>query len=504
MCAHRIIRRSLLAAAGGALLSACAAGPAFKPPSAPPPARWGAQAEAAELRAMITTDDVEQQWWKRFNDPTLVALIDKARAANPDVRIAALRVGQSRAQRRAVAGQRAPNVSASGSYQRQRQSEFGVGVRLVDAIGAPAGREAIVEALSEPFDVYQAGFDVSWELDLWGRVRRAVESADAAAAASLEDLRAAQTSLTAEVARAYFQLRGAQEQLRIAQNDVAASESALELTQSRAAGGLITQLDVASRRARLAEARAREPQLRQAVAELQNALAALLGEPPGALDALLAAEQPPPQPPAHIAVGVASEVARRRPDIRSAEARLHAATAQIGVAAADLYPRITLTGGFLSQSLQAADFSEWGARQWSVGPSLYLPVFDGGRRRAVIELRELEQQEAAVNYQRTVLRAWREIDDALSGYLAERRRNAELALALAAAADAHGLAGARYEHGLTNFLVALDAQRTLLQAQIAYSDSNTALVVRLTALYKALGGGWDGAETVLSEAGPTN
>ena len=473
------------------VLSACAVGPSFETPTPAQPVRWGADQYAGELETTISTDGVDEEWWIQFNDPLLTDLIGQARAANPDVRIAVLRVAQSRAQRRVVTGSRTPTVSASGSYQRQRQSEFGTGTRLIDAIGVPGDRDAIIEALSEPYDVYQVGLDASWELDLWGRVRRAVESADASLAASAADLDAAQASLAAEVARLYFELRGVQDQLRIAAADIEAGESALELTEFRAAGGLVTQLDVVSQRARLADARARLPQLHQLATALGGALAGLLGEPPGALDAQLMSERALPALPTQIAIGIPAEVARRRPDIRSAEARLHAATAEIGVAVADLYPRITLTGGFLLESLDAGDLSDWGARQWSVGPSLRLPIFDGGRRRAVVELRELQQQEAAVHFQRTVLRAWREIDDALSGYLAEQQRNEELAAAVAASRDAWEIASVRYEHGLTNFLIALDAQRTLLQAERAYSDSSTALHTQLVTLYKSLGGGWN-------------
>jgi NodT family efflux transporter outer membrane factor (OMF) lipoprotein len=216
----------------------------------------------------------------------------------------------------------------------------------------------------------------------------------------------------------------------------------------------------------------------------------LLNVQPGALDTQLAAAAPTFALPPTIASGVPSEIARRRPDIRRAEAQLHAATAEIGIAVADLYPRITLTGGFAQQSLHASDFTEWGSRQWSIGPSLSLPIFDGGRRRAVVEVRKLEQQQAAVTYQQTVLRAWHEIETALSGYSAEQERNRELATALAASRDAYEIARVRYDHGLINYLAELDARRTLLQTERANSQSNIQLGTQLVAVYKALGGGW--------------
>jgi NodT family efflux transporter outer membrane factor (OMF) lipoprotein len=391
-----------------------------------------------------------------------------------------------------VVGAQLPSVNGNASYQRERQSEVGVNTRMLNILAPPGNREDIIKALSQPFDVYQAGFDTSWELDLWGRVRRSVESANASLAASSAAVRDVQLSVTAELARNYLELRGIQRQLEISQDDVKASQETLELTQQRAAGGLLTDLDVASQRARLADGKARIPQLQQQLKQSLSAIALLLGAQPGALDGELTPVKAVPPVPPQAPIGVPSEVARRRPDIREAEARLHAATADIGVAVADFYPRITLTGSFDLQALQAGDLSEWGARQWSVGPSLSLSIFDGGRRRATLELRKVQQQEAAVNYQKTVLQAWHEIDNALNGYANEQRRRDELAVAVEASQAAFDLASTRYQHGLTTFLVALDAQRTMLQAERDYADSTTLISTRLVALYKALGGGWCG------------
>jgi outer membrane protein TolC len=229
--------------------------------------------------------------------------------------------------------------------------------------------------------------------------------------------------------------------------------------------------------------------LQQQAMHATSALGLLLNVEPGVIDAQLSGTPVTMEPPKQIAGGVPSELARRRPDIRRAEAQLHAATAEIGVAVADLYPRITLTGSYVQQSLDASDLTEWGSRQWVIGPSISLPIFDGSRRRSVVEVRKLQQQEAAVNYQRTVLRAWHEIETALSSYAAEQERNHELGNSLALSRDAYDIAHIRYEHGLVNFLVELDAHRTFLQAQRAYSESNTQLKTQLVAIYKALGGG---------------
>jgi NodT family efflux transporter outer membrane factor (OMF) lipoprotein len=474
-------------------LAGCAVGPSFEAPDAALPEHWEASvaADASLASRVDVSAPVDAQWWTRFGDPLLVRLIEEARRDNLDLRVAALRVAQVRTQRDAIAGVRSPAIAARAGYQRQRVSEFGSSTRLIDAIGIPGSRDAIIDVLSEPHDVFQAGFDASWELDFWGRLRRTVESADASLAASAEEFLAAELALSAEVARTYFQLRGVQEQVRAARSDVEASEDALELTQLLAEKGALSQLEVSSLRAQLADSRSRLAQLDPVQTQLLNALAFLVAKEPAALEAQLQEARAVPAPPTTVGLGVPSELARRRPDIRGAEARLHAATADVGVAVADLYPRITLTGGFMQEALSAGDLAEWGARQWQLGPSLYLPLFDGGRRRAAVELRKLQQQEAAIHYQRTVLQAWHEIDNALSAYAAEQRRAKELEEAVAAARDAHEIATLRYEHGMTNFLVALDAQRTLLRAQLAYAESSAAVSTRLVALYKALGGGWE-------------
>ena len=484
------MRHFILTCAAMVCAAACSVGPSFEEPTAQLPERWDENGER-DLAEQISQAQADSEWWREFGDPLLTDLIERARESNLDLRSAALKMAQARAQRDAVAGQRAPSVAANASYRRQRLSELGTGTRLVDAIGIPGERDRIIDALSEQHDVYQFGFDAAWELDLWGRLSRAVESADAAFEASTADLEGARVSVIGEVARAYVELRGVQEQLRIARDDLRASEDLLELTRLRAEGGLVSELDVIAQQAQLAQSRARVPELEQQETLLLDQLAFLLGQAPGALRSELTAAVSRPSPPARLSMGIPSELARRRPDIRAAEARLRAATAEVGIAVADLYPRITLMGGFLFESLRAADLGEWGARQWSVGPSLSLPLFDGGRRRAVVELRELQQQEAAVHYRRTVLAAWHEIDTTLEVYVRERRRNEELAAAVEASREAYEIAMTRYRHGMSDYLIPLDAQRTMFQAERALSASDTLLTARAVALYKALGGGWE-------------
>lgn len=494
MSASRTFIRPLALALAAALLCGCAVGPDHRPAEASAPADWsawhGGSAALLGSERQVPPAGAAAPDWRAFGDPLLARLQARALAANHDLQTAALRFAQSRAQRDAAAAQQAPQIGASAGVNPQRQSESGAATRMVDAMGTSASnREQLIRTLSEPYNLYQAGFDASWEIDLWGRVRRGLEAADADSAASAALLRQAQLSVQAEVARNYFELRGAQRELRVAEADAAAAAETLELVQARADGGLVTDLDPARQRTQLAELRARIPLLLQQEAQAMNRITLLAGAAPGALNAELAAPAADAAAPLpDLALGLPAELARRRPDIAAAEARLHAATARIGVAVADLYPRLTLGAGLGFESAGSERFGEWGSRQWHIGPSISLPLFDHGRRRSMVELRTLQQQEAAVDFQRTVLQAWHEIDGALSSYNAERRRQGELAERERASRDALVLAHARYANGLTDFGVELDARRALLQARRDQVQSASRLAVGLVAVYKALGG----------------
>lgn len=486
---HRLLHA--LPAFAALMLAGCAVGPDFKAPTAEAPADFSAWHGGSpelldpQLRQSTASAPIG---WSIFADPVLDALQAKALAANHDLQTAALRFAQSRTQRQAAEAQRGPQLNASAAATRQRQSEFGSGTRLIDALN-PANREELIGVLSEPHNLYQAGFDAAWELDLWGRVRRSIEAADANHAASQVTLAQVQLSVQSELARNYFELRTAQRQLRIARADIAAAEETLELVKARADGGLTTDLDVTRQRAQTAELRARLPQWLAQEAQAVNQITLLVGERPGALQAqLIERADAPASALPDLSPGLPSEAVLRRPDIQRAQAQLHAATASIGVAVADLYPRITLGASFGFESVGSRSFGEWGSRQWSVGPSLQLPVFDGGRRRSTVTLRELQQQEAAVAWQQTVLKAWHEIDDALSAYAADRQRHLQLVEKERHSRDAWELARVRYDNGLTDFLVQLDAQRTLLQAQRDQVASSGRLALDLVMLTKALGG----------------
>ncbi|GIK46268.1 MAG: outer membrane efflux protein [Betaproteobacteria bacterium] len=480
----------LAACALALALTGCAAvGPNFVKPTPAAPNDWTSwRSGDASLRIPSeATQALPTQWWQAFNDATLDALQRRAFDASPDLQTAALRFAQARAQRSTVAAQRGPEVGASGSATRQRQSESGASTRMIGIMGAGPG---VTELLAEPFTLYQAGFDASWELDLWGRVRRSVEAADADVGQQAALLDLARLSLASDVARHYFELRTAQRQSRLMREDVAALEDRAGLLQARVEGGVLDHTDLQRQRAELAALKAQLPPLLAQEAASANQIALLLGERPGALQAELAPRDADVRTSLpDLALGLPSEVALRRPDIRAAEARLHSATASIGIAKANLYPSIRLGAKFGFESYLSGEFADWGSRIWSVGPSLSLPIFDHGRRTATVQLRELQQQEAAINYQQTVLKAWQEIDDALSAYSAEQQQARELKARSDAASDAYQLAQARYDGGATDYTAVLDSQRSYLQARRDLAANQGRLAARFITVNKALGNG---------------
>lgn len=468
-------------------LAACTVGPDYHEPAVQAPAAYGDWHGGAPALRETGLAAGTAQSFARFDDPVLRSLQQQALAASFDVQSAALRFAQSRMARNVAAGAQGPQLTAHAGAARQRQSESGAGTRMVDAI-APANREVLIEKLSDPFALYQAGFDVAWELDLWGRVRRSVQAADAGMAEASSILRDVQLAVQLEVARNYYELRAAQRQQELLQADLAAARDMAALAAARQRGGLATDLEVEQQRLALAELESRAPALLEQEAAAANRLTMLLALPPGALQEQLAAQQGAPAPDGpDLALGVPGEVMRHRPDIQAAEARLQAATARIGVAVADLYPRITLGFSLGFESVDAGKFGDWGSRQWSLGPSLQLPVFDNGRRRATVELRKLEEQEAAISFQKTVLQAWHEMDDALSAYAAARQRRQALAVREASARSTLELAATRARRGMSDELPVLQAQRALLAIQRERAASDSELAMRLLAICKASG-----------------
>jgi NodT family efflux transporter outer membrane factor (OMF) lipoprotein len=470
-------------------LTGCTVGPDHVKPEPPAPEDWSTWRSSDEsLRVPVgVSESLPADWWRAFNDPVLDGLQQRAVEASPDLQTAALHYAQARVQRTGVAAAQLPYVDLNGSVNRQRQSENNAGIRLIDAIGLP-NRDELAQFIAEPFNLYQVGFDASWEPDLWGKVRRSIEAADADAARQAALLDLARLSLASDVARNYIELRTIQRQIKLVREDIAALEDRLSLLDARLRAGLIDHLDLERQRAEVSGLRAQLPPLLAQEAVSENRIALLLGQRPGALRSELApiAQDSLVALP-DLALGLPSEVARRRPDIRAAEARLHSATAGIGIAQADLYPSIVLgvSGGY--QSYLGEEFLEWPSRTWSTGLSVNLPLFDRGRRKSVVQLRELQQQEAAIAYQRTVLQAWQEIDDALNGYTAERQQATDLQARVHSAGQAYELARARYDGGTVDFIAVLDSERGYLQARRDLVASNGRMSSWFVTVNRAIG-----------------
>jgi NodT family efflux transporter outer membrane factor (OMF) lipoprotein len=485
--------RVVLAASTIVTLGGCTVGPNFQAPSWASPTSWfaGPKEPVPTAPSVPVAEPIDPNWWTLFHDGELTALEQRVAAENLDVKVATARLAESRAELGQARASEFPTINANGSYTRQKASNVGVFAAAPNPLGANGAEGNTAGGLRSaniaPFSVYQAGFDATWELDLWGGVRRSVESATASVEAAAEARRAALLSSLAEVARDYVALRGVQTQLRIAHDNVHTAQ----LTQQREAGGVTTDLDVANASAQLRSVMAEIPRIEQQEAADINAVGLLLGQPPNALRGELAEARPVPPVPPRVPVGVPSELARRRPDVMQAEAQLHAATATIGVAVAAFYPSVTLSGSFALQALQPSQFFSFNAREYAAGPGITIPIFQGGQLKSTLHLREAQQEEAAVNYQKTVLQAWHDVDNALTAYQTEQARRDQLVLAVAQNQRALGLAQSRYQQGVADFLTVLDTERSLLQTQQQLAESTTNVSQNLVALYKALGGGWE-------------
>jgi NodT family efflux transporter outer membrane factor (OMF) lipoprotein len=509
-----------------AAVSACTMGPDFeKPLSQWNPADWFAGHPAAPAKEAFSEPvaaPVDPHWWALFHDQQLSDLESRVASSNLDVRVASIRLAESRASLGVAGADLLPSIDGNTSYTRQQLSGKGAlslfptgsataasqtsgagsgGLANTPQSGTPGtgsnglgatSQAAQNNALFKPFDLYQYGFDASWEIDFWGRVRRNVESAGASYEASGEVERGTLLTALAEVARDYIQLRGVQRNIEITQRNLETDRQSLSLTQQRAAGGLTTELDVANAAAQVETTASQVPNLQAQEQQLINAIALLLGQPPQSLQAeLLTPHAIPPVPP-KVPVGLPSDLTRRRPDIRQAEAQLHAATADVGVAVADFFPRVTLSGSVAIQATQFKDLGSWAqANTWSFGPSISLPIFEGGRLRRVLELRQQQQQEAAIGYQHAVLGALHDVDNALTAYDAEQRRRNRLEEAVEQNRRALKLAQDRYAQGVADFLTVLDTERSLLSTEQMLTDSITTVSTDLVQIYKALGGGWE-------------
>jgi len=410
-------------------------------------------------------------WWGTLNDPELTAMIDRAVKANLDLKVASSRLLEARAARRVTRAGLLPQVSSSNTIQRLR--------------GGPD--------LRTPFEtnVFQFGFDASWEIDLFGGRRRALEAATADVAAVAEARRDTLVSVLAEVARNYSELRGFQRRLEITSRNIALQSDSLELTRVRAEAGLGTQFDVERQGAQLESTRALVPSLEAAESRTIHRLGVLLGEEPGALLAELTQKKPLPTAPPSVPVGLPADLLKRRPDIRQAEARVAAETARVGVARADLFPKILLNGAAGRQAPGPSGLTLGVSNFFALGPAITLPIFTAGKIRANIEAQKQRLDQALTEYRSTVLRSLEETENSLVAYGREKERRARLMAAVEASRQATTLADELYTRGLADFLSVLDAQRQQLAAEDDLAQSETAVIADLVSLYKALGGGWE-------------
>ncbi|EJN09983.1 efflux transporter outer membrane subunit [Herbaspirillum sp. YR522] len=465
------------------VIGGCAVGPDYVAPTPALASRWAAH--EATAGAVFSADAVDDAWWQRFGDPVLSALIERMIRDNLDLQMASSRLQQSLAASGATAAAGWPQLRAEGSALRARNSANG----LLD----PSGH-----AGQAPYNVWQGAVQASWELDLWGRLAREREAAGARVEMAGESRHAALVSLSATLAQDYIRLRGAQHQLRLGQDDLALARQVLRLTRVRQAEGVATRFEVEQARAQVAEVEASLPALQQRACELANAIGLLLATPPQALSQMLEAVPAPaavriPDMQQPVAVGLPSQLAQRRPDIRRAQAALHAATAEIGVAEGDFYPRITLSGSVGAQAMQLSDLGSWSSRSVAIGPGVSLPLFDGARLRAMLRLRNAQQVEAALQYRKTVLGAWHEVDDAMNAWQAGAVVRDRLGEALAHSRAAWDDAQQQYAQGTVDYLHVLTVEQGLLRHRRAFSDSQAASSLALVDLYRALGGGWQQA-----------
>jgi NodT family efflux transporter outer membrane factor (OMF) lipoprotein len=480
-------RLSILALA--LFVSGCSAvGPDYRREEPPVPARFSA-VEPGIARGDPVPGPFLDSWWSVFEDSLLESLMERLVSRNLDLRVAAARLMQVRAQLGVTSSALLPDGELTGEYQRLRRDEASV---LGAAATAARGREQ---------NFFLAGFDASWEIDIFGGIRRQIEAASADLAASEEALRDALVSLRGELARNYFELRGLQQRIDITRQEIRTRRDNVEITRERAAAGLTSELDQARASGELASAEARIPELERSLKAAVFRIGVLLGQEPSSLETELRVAGVLPAVPPDLPVGLPSELLRRRPDIRKAERELAAATARIGVSTADLFPRFLLTGAFGYQSSEGRILFQDSSNFWAFGPTLRWPILNFLRILSQIDVTKAVREEVLARYEQSVLLALEEVENALVALSREKNRSGSLAEAVGANNLAVKLAMDRYLAGVESYLAVTDAEAALFAAEDQLARSREAQALALVALYKALGGGWP--ETVSSPgAGP--
>lgn len=468
-CSHGA--RGALISLGVLILSGCAVGPNYKPPETSAGARF-----EGESLGLYSREQVLARFWEQFDDSTLNDLVHDALLANHDLRIALARVYEARAARGESRFDLAPTIRAAGGYTDQKLAQ-------VEAAGSPVGE----------IKYYDAGFDAVWELDFFGRIRRTIESRNAQLQASQAQLQDAQVTVSAEVARSYFELRGQQKQLEVALKNVANQRQTLDLTTARLNAGRGTEVETAQAQSQLSRTLSTIAPLKAAVAISIHRLSVLTGREPSALTATLSAAGELPALPEVLTVGSPADLLRRRPDIRVAERTLAADTAQIGVAVADLFPHVTFIGNTGYAAHREGDLGDSGTKAYLIAPRITWAAFDLGRIRAQIAGTRARAEGSLARYEQTVLRALEETEDALVAHARSREQFVNVVAGAEASEKAARLAHSRFDEGVTDFLTVLDTERTQLEAQDALARSRADTAISLVSVYKALGGGWQDA-----------
>lgn len=457
------------------IFAGCMVGPNFHSPKTSAPSAWLGPTAQMNFDASRQAELIN--WWTSFNDSTLTSLVDRAVKSNLDLQQAQARILQARAARGIVAADLWPTINVSAGVTRSRSVAS-------SSMGTVASMR----------NLFQTGLDAAWELDVFGRVRRNIEAADADVQVSIEEYRGTLVTLVAEVSLNYIDLRGFQQEIIIAQNNLQSQQRTADLTRKRFQVGLVSALDVANANAQVATTSALIPLLETSAQQAIYNLSVLLALEPAALVQELSPASPVPINPPEIPMVLPSALLLRRPDVRSAEALIRSATARIGAATADLFPRFNLIGATGFQGSKTSDWIKGTNRVWSISPSVDLNIFDAGRIRSNIELQKAIQRETLLAYQKTILTALQDVENALIAYAKEQQRRTALIDAVAANRKAVDLSTRLYTEGQIDFLNVLTAQRSLYVSEEALVISTRSLSTDLVALYKALGGGWESYE----------
>lgn len=533
-------RHTILFAAAAFALAGCTVGPSYqKPLAATPPAfeeaaQPAASVESGAVSAGPADPQVLERWWTVFHDPEMESLVDRALRGNRDLKVAVSRIREARAERQVASAGLIPEVDATAGYNRSLGSRnvelplssiagssagSGAGSASTTPRSVPGGRtprdveggsssagsgqpseSAPAGGPNSPFgegglpgvttNLYQAGFDAVWELDVFGGTRRAIQAADAETAAAREGAYGVQVTLAAEVATTYLQLRAVQRREDIARANQESQRKTWRIAQDKVDSGVGDAVEAAQELAQLRLDETMLPPLVGAERMSEHALAFLLGQDPGALRDELSAPEPLPRLPDEIPVGVPSDLLRRRPDVRQAERRLAASSAEVGEATAQLYPQFSITGSFGIDSSDLKHLPEWSSHYYAVSPGVSWPILDWTKIHAAIRVANEEEEQALLAYETAVEQALKDVEDALVQYGQEHARHAALLEAVAQARRARLVTAQIYSQGLADQTATLQAERAVYQAEDNLAQSEAGLRVDLVSLYKALGGGW--------------